>query len=138
MEQLITTALVLSILGALLIFLIKHQFKEMTEGIKGTNLEIQSIRATIQSSNDELEDKLKEQIQRNHDKLNERVGRLEEKNEKEIAGIKKELGDVKGDFATSFVLREDYFRTMTSVENNIKETDRKIDKILFLITDKKN
>lgn len=107
-EQFLTLVVVLAVLGSILIFLAKHQFSEITNGIKN-----------------------------NYNKTNERIDKLEEKSEKEIADIKKELGDIKGDFATSFVLREDFFRTMNSVEDNIRDTSRKVDKILLLISEKK-
>lgn len=107
-EQFITLVVVLSVLGSILVFLAKHQFSEIINGMKN-----------------------------NYSKTNERIDRLEEKSEKEIADIKKELGDIKGDFATSFVLREDFFRTMNGVEDNIRETSRKVDKILLLISEKK-
>lgn len=34
-------------------------------------------------------------------------------------------------FATTFVLREDFFRSMNGVENSIRSIDNKIDKILM-------
>lgn len=114
-EQFITLIVVLSVLGAILVFLLKYQFKEITNGIKRT------------------EDKL----QVNNDKINESIDKLESKTDTEIASIKKEIGNIKGDFATSFVLREDFFRSMNGVEDNIRETSRKIDQILILMGDKK-
>lgn len=45
------------------------------------------------------------------------------------------MNDIKGDFATTFVLREDFFRYMNSMEENIKDTNSKVDKILVMLTD---
>lgn len=37
----------------------------------------------------------------------------------------------KGDFATTFVLREDFFRSMNGVEDRMRSIDSKIDKLLM-------
>ena len=42
--------------------------------------------------------------------------------------IKKQI---KGDFATTFVLREDFFRSMNGVEDRMRSIDGKIDKLLM-------
>lgn len=42
-----------------------------------------------------------------------------------------ELNDIKGDFATTFVLREDFFRSMNGVEDRMRSIDSKIDKLLM-------
>lgn len=39
--------------------------------------------------------------------------------------------DIKGDFATTFVLREDFFRSMNGVEDRMRSIDSKIDKLLM-------
>lgn len=49
----------------------------------------------------------------------------------EIANIKQELNNIKGDFATTFVLREDFFRSMNGVEDRMRSIDGKIDKLLM-------
>lgn len=81
----------------------------------------------LRKSNDEI----KAQIKENDDKVNKRIDKLEESTGQEIANIKKEIGDIKGDFATAFVLREDFFRAMNGVEDRIKSMDSKLDKLLL-------
>ena len=59
--------------------------------------------------------------------------------EKEIAGTcllytsrcVYEPGTIKGDFATTFVLREDFFRSMNGVEDKMRTIDGKLDKLLL-------
>ncbi len=80
---------------------------------------------------------IKEQIRQNNDKINERIDRLEEKTNQDIANIKQEISDIKGDFATAFVLREDFFRSMNGVEDRIRSIDGKIDQLLIQSSMKK-
>lgn len=89
---------------------------------------------SIKISNEEI----KKQIKDNDDKVNKRIDKLEEKTDGEISDIKKELNnnkkelnDIKGDFATTFVLREDFFRSMNGVEDKMKSMDGKLDRILM-------
>lgn len=114
-EQFLTLVTVLGVFGAVLVFLVKHQFNEITGSIK------------------ENQDKLQE----NSDRVNVRIEKLQEATNKDVAELKQELNDVKGDFATSFVLREDFFRAMNGVEDNIRETGRKVDRLLMLAGDGK-
>ena len=51
---------------------------------------------------------------------------------KDIQHIKQEINDIKGDFATTFVLREDFFRSMNGVEDKIKGMDNKLDRLLLM------
>lgn len=76
-------------------------------------------------------DEIKSQIRENDKKINERVNSLEQETDVEIADIKKQLNDIKGDFATTFVLREDFFRSMNGVEDRVKSIDSKIDRLLL-------
>lgn len=89
---------------------------------------------SLKSSTEEI----KKQIKENDSKINKRVDKLEEETDRDIENIKRELNDIKGDFATTFVLREDFFRSMNGVEENVKETGRKIDKLLLMIGENKN
>lgn len=107
MEQIITLGVVLGVGFSLLIFLAKTQFNDIKNSIK-----------------------------ENNESTNKRIEKLETKTDAEIGSIKDEINSIKGDFATTFVLREDFFRSMNGVEENIKETGRKIDKILMLIGEK--
>lgn len=108
MEQIITLSVVLGVGFSLLIFLAKTQFND-----------------------------IKNSIEKNNENTNKRIDKLEDETNAEISSLKKDISDIKGDFATSFVLREDFFRAMNSVEDNVRETSRKVDKILMLISDKK-
>lgn len=123
-EQFITLVTVLSICGAVLAFLVKHSFNQINNGIAGNSTKIESIKNDLQQD-----------IQKNHDKVNERINKLEDKTNADITEIRQNLNDIKGDFATTFVLREDFFRYMNSMEENIKDTNSKVDKILLIVTD---
>ena len=81
----------------------------------------------LKSSTEEI----KKQIKENDDKVNARIDKLEEETDQDIENIKQEISTIKGDFATTFVLREDFFRSMNGVENSIRSIDNKIDKILL-------
>ena len=122
-EQFITLVTVLSICGAGLGFLVKHSFNQINNGIAGNSTKIESIKNDLQQD-----------IQKNHDKVNERINKLEDKTNADITEIRQNLNDIKGDFATTFVLREDFFRYMNSMEENIKDTNSKVDKILLIVT----
>ena len=80
---------------------------------------------------------IQERIEKNDQKVNERIDKLEEKTERDIQNIKQELNDIKGDFATTFVLREDFFRSMNGVEDKVKSIDQKMDRLLLMNTEKK-
>ena len=123
-EQFITLVTVLSISGGILVFLLKHSFNQINNGIAGNSTKIESIKNDLQQD-----------IQKNHDKVNERINKLEDKTNADITEIRQNLNDIKGDFATTFVLREDFFRYMNSMEENIKDTNSKVDKILLIVTD---
>ena len=123
-EEFITLVTVLSICGGILVFLLKHSFNQINNGIAGNSTKIESIKNDLQQD-----------IQKNHDKVNERINKLEDKTNADITEIRQNLNDIKGDFATTFVLREDFFRYMNSMEENIKDTNSKVDKILLIVTD---
>lgn len=74
---------------------------------------------------------IKKQIRDNDDKVNKRIDRLEAETDRDIANLKQELNDIKGDFATTFVLREDFFRSMNGVEDRMRSIDTKIDRLLM-------
>lgn len=104
-----------------MVFFIKRWFN----GIEQKNSETQS---KIEEGNKAIQ----KRIEQNDAKVNERIDKLEEKTDKRIQDIKQEVNDIKGDFATAFVLREDYFRTMNGVEDRIKGIDSKIDRLLLM------
>lgn len=124
--QFLSGILVIS-LGALLL---KWLAKKLVETV------IARIEATHQSVVT-TKTELVEIIRENDKKTNERITKLEEYTHKEIGDIKKEVNNIKGDFATSFVLREDFFRFGNGVEDSIKSMDQKIDKLIFAVADKK-
>ncbi|RKJ49661.1 hypothetical protein D7Y05_08150 [bacterium 1XD42-54] len=64
-------------------------------------------------------------------KIDERIKALDEKTDQEIRQMEKEITDFKSDFATMFVLREDYFRAMNKMEESIRNIDHKIDRLLL-------
>ena len=82
----------------------------------------------IREGNEEIQ----KRIEKNDQKVNERIDKLEEKTDGDIQRIKQEINDIKGDFATTFVLREDFFRSMNGVEDKIKGIDGKIDRLLMM------
>ncbi len=76
-------------------------------------------------------EEIKQQIRENDEKVNKRIDRLEEETDRDIADIRQEINDIKGDFATTFVLREDFFRSMNGVEDRMRSIDNKIDRLLI-------
>lgn len=94
------------------------------------------IKGWFNSIRDKTEE-IKEQIKENDEKVNKRIDRLEEETDRDIANIKQEINDIKGDFATTFVLREDFFRSMNGVEDRIRSIDGKIDQLLIQNSSKK-
>ena len=61
----------------------------------------------------------------------ERITKVEEKHNNDIKQVQSELSNIKGDFATTFVLREDFFRSMNGVEQKMLSMDSKLDKLLM-------
>lgn len=76
------------------------------------------------------QEKIREENKENIEKINQRIDKLEEETDRDITGIREELNHIKGDFATTFVLREDFFRSMNGVEDRMRSIDSKIDKLL--------
>lgn len=95
--------------GGILTFFIKGWFNSLKDSTEG----------------------IKKQIKENDEKTNKRIDKLEEETDGEIKSIKKELTNIKGDFATTFVLREDFFRSMNGVEDKMRSIDNKIDKLIL-------
>ena len=106
--------------GSIFIFFVKKWFADMEK----KDLE---LLVKLESGNKDIKDR----IEKNDVKTNERIDRLEEKTIRDIEGIKQEINDIKGDFATTFVLREDFFRSMNAVEDKVKSIDSKIDRLLL-------
>ena len=106
--------------GSIFIVFVKKWFADMEK----KDLE---LLVKLESGNKDIKDR----IEKNDAKTNERIDRLEEKTIRDIEGIKQEINDIKGDFATTFVLREDFFRSMNAVEDKVKSIDSKIDRLLL-------
>ena len=81
MEQIITLSIVLGVGFSLLTFLAKAQFND-----------------------------IKTSIEKNNESTNKRIDKLENETNARIESLTQDLNNVKGDFATTFVLREDFFR----------------------------
>lgn len=119
-------AALITVGGTVMVFFIKRWFG----GIEQRNMELQK---KIETGNQEIQKK----IEKNDAKVNERIDKLEEKTEKDIQNIQQEINDIKGDFATTFVLREDFFRSMNGVEDRIKSIDGKLDRLLLMNNESK-
>lgn len=101
---------VITVIIGILSFLIKGWFKSLQENTEH----------------------IRNQINENDKKVNERIEKLEIKTNSEVENIKREINDIKGDFATTFVLREDFFRSMNGVEDKMRSIDNKMDKLLMM------
>ena len=84
---------------------------------------LKSYLSNIQAPNEQQNKKLAE--------TQRRINAVEEESRNEIKRVDRELADIRGDFATMFVLREDYFRAMDKMDGNFRDIDRKIDRLLI-------
>lgn len=125
-QNLASGAIVVAVALALLKWLLKKQIddlfgsmEKMQDGIRATKTELAEI------------------IKENDKKTDERITKLEEYTRTEIGDIKKEVNSIKGDFATTFVLREDFFRFGNGVEDKLDNVNGKMDKLMFLVSGRK-
>lgn len=88
---------------------------------------LKSYLSNIQATNEQQNKKLAEI----DEKTQRRINAVEEESRNEIKRVDRELADIRGDFATMFVLREDYFRAMDKMDGNFRDIDRKIDRLLI-------
>lgn len=103
----------IGMVAAVTVIVISFLAKKMFDGIeKSISRQGQQLNATVA-------------------KFEDQIASIEEKHKADIREIQKELSSIKGDFATTFVLREDYFRSMNSVEDKMKSIDGKLDKLLL-------
>lgn len=109
MNDPVTIGMVAAITGTIIVFLAKKMFDGIEKSISRQG---QQLNATVA-------------------KFEDQIASIEEKHKADIREIQKELSSIKGDFATTFVLREDYFRSMNSVEDKMKSMDGKLDKLLL-------
>lgn len=88
---------------------------------------LKSYLSSIQATNEQQNKKLAEI----DEKTQRRINAVEEESRNEIKRVDRELADIRGDFSTMFVLREDYFRAMDKMDGNFRDIDRKIDRLLI-------
>lgn len=88
---------------------------------------LKSYLSNIQATNEQQNKKLAEV----DEKTQRRINAVEEESRNEIKRVDRELADIRGDFSTMFVLREDYFRAMDKMDGNFRDIDRKIDRLLI-------
>lgn len=117
-------------------FFVKRRISGLEQGTKGLQEMLKSTTSSLNEKIGQGNKEIQEKIQKNDEKVNERIDKLEEKTGRDIQNIKQEINDIKGDFATTFVLREDFFRSMNGVEDKIKSMDSKLDKLLLMSKDK--
>lgn len=89
---------------------------------------------TLQNSIDNIKqqnDETKRENKEMYKALNERIEKVKGETDTDIENIKKQINDIKGDFSMTFVLREDFFRSMNGVEDRMRSIDGKIDKLLL-------
>lgn len=59
--------------------------------------------------------------------LNKRINQVEENTANDVAAVRKELNDLKTDLPFVYTLREDFIRTMNTVEMNMSKIENKIE-----------
>ena len=109
MSEPITIGMVASVIIGVLVYLAKMM--------------INDIKSSISGFGDRLDTAMKS--------FDERIDKVEEKHEKDMKQVQSELNNIKSDFPMTFVLREDYFRTMNSVEGKMTSIDEKLSKLLL-------
>lgn len=124
--DLISGALVVAVALAMLKWLLKKQIDDLFSSVTST-----------QKSVVETKTELIGIIKENDKKTDERIAKLEEYTHQEIGNVKEELNHIKGDFATMFVLREDFFRFGNGVENKMQTMDQKMDKLIMMVGERK-
>lgn len=100
------------------------------------------IRSWFQSLHKETEsikrdmDGIRRKIEENDNRVKLRIDKLEDRTNDDIENIKKDLSGIKGEFATTFVQREDFFRSMNGMEDVIRRMDGKMDRLLLKESDR--
>ena len=106
MSEPVTIGMVASVVVGILIFLVKMMINDIKSSISG------------------VEELLMETF-------NNRITKVEEKHEADMKQVQTELSNIMGDFSMSFVLREDFFRTMNGMEAKMVSMDEKLNKLLL-------
>lgn len=125
-QDLFTVAVSAATIWAMFKWLLKKQIEDLFNTMRST-----------QESVVETKTELVEIIKENDKKTDERIAKLEEYTHQEIGNVKEELNHIKGDFATMFVLREDFFRFGNGVENKMQTMDQKMDKLIIMVGERK-
>ena len=122
----------MSIGRGVITFFVKKWFDKMEKKDDVLQSAIENTTSTLNKKIEQGNKEIQEKIQKNDEKVNERIDKLEDKTGNDIQNIRHEINDIKGDFATTFVLREDFFRSMNGVEDRMKIIDNKLDKLLLM------
>lgn len=109
MNDPITIGMVATVIIGALTFLMKMMINDIKSSISGVG---QRLDTAMES-------------------FDKRITKVEEKHASDIKQVQNELSNIKGDFATTFVLREDFFRSMNGVEQKMLSMDNKLDKLLM-------
>ena len=100
---------------------------------------IRSWFQSLQKETDSIKgdmDGIRRKIEENDNRVNLRIDKLEDRTNDDIENIKKDLSGIKGEFATTFVQREDFFRSMNGMEDVIRRMDGKMDRLLLKESDR--
>lgn len=76
-------------------------------------------------------EKIEKKIDENDKTVNKRIDELEQKTEKDIKDLQNELKAIEKDFPIVYVQRDDFFRSMSGVEQQMRNINNKIDKLLL-------
>lgn len=109
MSEPVTIGMVASVVVGILIFLVKMMINDIKSSISG----------------------VEERLSSSMGAFNNRITKVEEKHEADMKQVQTELSNIKGDFSMSFVLREDFFRTMNGMEAKMVSMDEKLNKLLL-------
>lgn len=64
----------------------------------------------------------------------EAIRKEEERREADVKDLNGQINDLKADLPLVYTLREDFIRSMNSVDHNISGLDQKLDRVLNLIS----
>lgn len=82
----------------------------------------------------QVEEKTAERIAQAEERSAAQLLKLDERSSAQIEKLQGQLNDLKSDMPLVYVLREDFIRSMNSVDHNISGLSQKIDQVLKLIT----
>lgn len=76
-------------------------------------------------------EKIEKKIDENDKSVNKRIDELEQKTENDIKELQNEIKSIEKDFPIVYVQRDDFFRSMNGVEQQMRNINDKIDKLLI-------